>query len=72
MVQMNTVQSSAIRSVGYDQGETTLYVTFKSGEIYKYFGVSHLVYKELMAANSIGTYFDCEVRKKAYRFEHVR
>jgi hypothetical protein len=49
------VQSSDIRSVGYNQG--TLEIEFHSGGIYQYYNVPESVYRSLMAASSHGKYF---------------
>ena len=63
------VNSSDLRSVGYEQG--TLEVEFKGGRIYQYFDVTEDVYEGLMNADSLGTYFNANI-KNDYRCEKVR
>jgi hypothetical protein len=58
------VQSSNIRSVGYDSASRTLEVEFHTGSIYQYFGVPEAVYQTLMRAPSKGTYFHDHIRDR--------
>jgi len=57
-----TVDSSVITSVGYDAKTNVLEVEFRTGRIYQYFLVPQSVYRELMRADSIGKYFNAEIR----------
>ena len=68
---MRDVQSSALRSVGYDGGQQTLVITFQSGGTYEYSGVPRSVYEELMRAPSKGTYFNAHV-KGQYSYRRTR
>ena len=52
------VRSTDIVSVGYDSSVTVLEVEFKRGSIYQYVNVPENVFKELMSADSIGSYFN--------------
>ncbi len=53
------VDSSLIRSVGYDLLESTLEVELvDSGRLYEFFDVPFSVYSELMEAESKGSYFN--------------
>jgi hypothetical protein len=70
-VVMQDVQSSALRSVGYDGGQQTLVITFQSGSTYEYGGVPRKVYEELMRAPSKGTYFNAHV-KGQYSYRRTR
>lgn len=56
------VQSSDLRSVGYDAASATLEIEFHSGGMYQYSGVSQDVYDELMRAKSKGSYFHSHIR----------
>jgi hypothetical protein len=56
------VDSSALRSVGYDAGSRILEIEFSSGAVYRYRNVPPKVYFELLAAESCGTYFATHVR----------
>jgi hypothetical protein len=64
------VASSSIRAVGYDAATHRLYVRFHSGELYAYADVPRRVHRELMAAGSVGGYFNREVRPR-YACAHV-
>jgi hypothetical protein len=48
------VNSTNVRSVGYDATTETLEVEFHGGGTYRYTGVPESVYEKLMAATSIG------------------
>ncbi|MEW6207913.1 MAG: KTSC domain-containing protein [Acidobacteriota bacterium] len=59
-MKLTTVESSMIHAVGYDAKTRTLEVVFNSGRTYCYGGVPRKVYKELMEADSKGSYMrDC-------------
>ncbi|WP_406201702.1 KTSC domain-containing protein [Kitasatospora sp. NBC_01560] len=63
-----TVDSSALRSVGYDAALRVLELEFTGGRVYAYEAVPGRVHRELMAAESHGRYFVREVRGRyAYR-----
>lgn len=66
-----SVDSSNLRSVGYDAATSTLEVEFHSGGIYQYYSVPASVYNGLMSASSHGTYFDQHVKKGGYRYSRV-
>lgn len=51
------VNSSNLRSIGYDQASQTLEIEFHSGRVYQYYGVPLSVYTGLMNASSHGTFF---------------
>jgi KTSC domain len=56
------VDSSAIRSMGYDPESRTLEVEFQSGSIYDYFGVSSRLWASLQGAPSKGSFFARQIR----------
>ena len=60
------VQSSDIRSVGYDSKTETLEVEFVSKSIYQYFRVPEDVYEGLMNASSKGGYFAKAIKDNRY------
>jgi hypothetical protein len=68
---MQDVQSSALRSVGYDAGSQTLAITFVSGSTYEYSGVPRSVYEGLLSAPSKGSYFNTHV-KGQYSYRRTR
>ena len=53
---MESVSSTNISEIGYDPGERTLYVKFRSGYEYRYHEVPQSVYDDLRASGSAGTY----------------
>ncbi|MFC8451891.1 KTSC domain-containing protein [Kitasatospora sp. NPDC057223] len=62
------VESSALRSVGYDAAARLLEIEFVSGAVYAYADVPPAVHRELMEAPSHGRCFGQVVRGRyAYR-----
>ena len=51
------VNSSSIRSVGYDERNRALEMEFNDGRIVQYSGVSAEVHRRLMSAPSLVSYF---------------
>jgi hypothetical protein len=56
------LDSSLLASVQYDPRRRHLDVEFRSGLFYRYFNVPALCYRELLAANSKGQYFNRTIR----------
>lgn len=56
------VSSSNLRSVGYDASSSTLEVEFHHGGIYQYYGVPESVYRAMMSADSVGSYFSRNIK----------
>lgn len=65
------VQSSNIRSVGYDAGTLILEVEFENGNIYQYSGVPTDVHDRLMTASSKGRYLNERIKDR-FAFRQVR
>ena len=65
------VSSSTLRSVGYDPRSRILEIEFHSGAIYQYLDVPGAVFEALLAQDSLGAYFNAEIRD-AYRCARVR
>ena len=57
-----SVTSSVIASVGYSPEHHQLEVEFRTGAVYEYVGVPPDVHERLMAAESVGRFFNMEVR----------
>lgn len=57
------VESTIIRSVGYDADSGILEIEFTNAEIYQYSAVPATVYSELLAAESPGSYFNEIIRR---------
>jgi len=64
-----TVSSSAISSVGYDERSAVLEVEFSSGAVYDYLQVPPKVYRDLLKAPSKGSFVSRRLRD---RYEFVR
>ena len=63
------VGSSLLSSVGYSI-DATLELEFRSGAIYRYFAVPHVVFQELITAESKGAYFNHHVRD-CFRYQRL-
>ena len=64
------VDSSNIRSIGYDFDTQILEIEFLSGGIYRYSNVPSNIHDELMAADSKGRYFAANI-KEQYTTEKI-
>jgi len=69
-MEMNSVSSTNVSAIGYDNGTQTLQVEFNDGSVYQYFDVPEHVYNDLMSASSAGTYLHQNV-KGTYRYSRV-
>ena len=69
-MQMQSVVSSDIRAIGYDENSLTLRIEFKNGGVYEYFAVPASVHSDLMDASSHGKYFHRYIRDK-YDFRKI-
>lgn len=52
------VNSSKIRSVGYDERAQVLEIEFTTAQVLQYLRVSHETYRRLMAAPNPAAYFE--------------
>ena len=59
------VSSSNIVSVGYDSENETLEIEFKTTGVYQYFNVPLFMHERLFMADSVGKFFNAEI-KHAY------
>lgn len=60
----NPVQSSNIKSIGYQPIQRKLEVEFKSGDVYRYKAVPRNVYRQMMASGSKGSFLHHHVKYK--------
>ncbi len=59
------VTSTSIASLGYSREHHVLEVEFReSGDVYRYFMVRPEVYEALVKAESVGRFFNAEIRDK--------
>jgi len=70
-VERKRVNSSRIRSVGYDEKTLTLEVEFANGEIVQYSRVTPEVYRRFMAAPNPTAFFDDKIADE-YTARRVR
>lgn len=56
------VDSSTMKSVGYQAKSRILEIEFESGAVYQYLGVPERIHEELIGAESKGRYFNREIR----------
>ena len=56
------VQSSKIKSIGYDRGTKTLEIEFAGGGVFQYEAVPEYIYQSLMVAASKSQYFELFIR----------
>ncbi len=59
-----SVESSNIKSIGYDPALRTLQIEFKNGGIYEYAEVMPNEYDNLMDAASIGSFFHYNIKDR--------
>jgi hypothetical protein len=70
-VDRRPVESTLIRSVGYDPAASILEIELaESNKIYAYYDVPYSVYEELMDARSLGSYFNEHIRDM-YSYEEL-
>jgi hypothetical protein len=67
-VKRTFVNSSAIRSIGYDEALHLLEIQYISGEVYLYYYVPKSEYEQLANAESKGTYVNQRIKPK-YPYE---
>jgi hypothetical protein len=70
-VKRRLVESEAIRSVGYDAHRRLLEGEFNSGDVYHYFAVPQAVYDRLMAAESMGTWFNQTFKDMGFEYRQL-
>ena len=63
MTQVISVSSSLLSVVAYST-RATLDLTFRTGAVYRYFGVPRPVFDQLIAAESKGAYFNRTIRNR--------
>lgn len=61
-IKMVLVQSSNVKSVGYDKEDSNIHIELHSGECYMYKDVPKRVFQNLLKAPSIGSYINRYLR----------
>ena len=60
-MKLQNVESSMLLAVGYDEAAREMRVIFKNGDTYRYLNVPKSIYKELLEAESKGSYMRTHV-----------
>jgi hypothetical protein len=63
-VDRKRVNSSKLRSVGYDEKSRTLEIEMSNGQVFQYVGVYPEVYRRLMAAPNPTAFFDDKIAEE--------
>lgn len=63
-MQRKRVNSTRLRSVGYDERSQTLEVELSNGQVYQYSRVSTEVYRRFMAAPNPTSFFDDRIAEE--------
>jgi len=63
-------ESKLLAASAYDDGKRILYLRFRSGEVYRYFGFPEEQYREFLDAESRGRYFLSNIRNQ-FRYERL-
>ena len=63
-MQRKRVNSSKLRSVGYDEGSKTLEVEMSNGQVFQYVGVYPEVHRRFMAAPNPTSFFDDKIAEE--------
>lgn len=69
---MTPVESSTIAAMAHDVATSTMTVDFKNGSRYQYENVTREKYEALLAAPSVGSAFDKEIKKQADQHPFVK
>jgi hypothetical protein len=65
-----SVSSTNISELGYDEDRRVLEVLFHGGSVYQYFDVPPQIYNELRQASSVGQYINANI-KGHFRYARV-
>jgi hypothetical protein len=66
------VNSSWVKSIGYDADSLTLEVEFVHGAVFQYFEVPLEVFIAFQSADSKGAFINQRIRKGRYRYQRLR
>jgi hypothetical protein len=70
-VDRTAVNSRQLSSIGYDPTTCILEVEFRKGGVYQYLGVAADIHQRLMAAESIGTFFNAVIREGGFAYIRI-
>ena len=69
-MEWRTFESKLLIAAAYDAGKQILYLRFRSGDVYRYFGFPEEQYREFLDADSRGRYFLSKIRNQ-FRYERL-
>lgn len=58
------IESTMIRSIGFDAGSSTLEIEFNSGAIWQYYDFPESIWYEFEGADSQGKFFHREIKNQ--------
>ena len=64
------VDSSAVRSIGYDPKSLVLEIEYANGSVYDYYGVPSETYQEFCEADSMGAFINFRI-KPSFEYREV-
>lgn len=64
------VESEMLLSVAYDGNKHTLYLRFRSGDVYRFFDVPNENFQQFLLAESKGQFFPSNIRN-CFRYERL-
>ena len=70
-MEYQSVTSSNVAAVAYDDATSILGVRFLNGTEYHYNGVPRDVFEGLLKASSVGTYLNQQIKKSGYSYSRV-
>jgi hypothetical protein len=70
-MEMITVSSTNLSSVGYEEESLTLRVEFLNGTSYEYYNVPKEVFEELLNSSSKGQYLNSNIKKGGYPYSKL-
>lgn len=59
-----SIESSMIKSIGYDSNSSTLEIEFKSGEVWQYFDFLESLWHDFDSTDSKGKFFHREIKNQ--------
>ncbi|MFP1725220.1 KTSC domain-containing protein [Lonsdalea quercina] len=70
-MQRKRVSSAEVFAIGYDAETSILEIEFLNGSLYQYQGVARMIYEELLASNSKGSYYSRYI-KNSFPYEKLQ
>lgn len=61
------VESSVLKSVGYDKDKKVLETELMNSNVYEYYKVPFSAYTNLMKATFLGEYYNTHIKKYSYK-----